>query len=49
LPLILGLALGVGVPVVLLTVGALVYYCKIIKPKQKIVVRGSDIDEIPII
>jgi hypothetical protein len=37
LPLILGLSLGIGIPVLLAILGGLIYYFKVVKPKGKVI------------
>jgi hypothetical protein len=37
LPLILGLSLGIGIPVAIGIAGGFIYYFKIVKPKQKVI------------
>ncbi len=41
LPLILGLSLGIGIPVTAGIIGGLIYYFKVFKPKQKVIPRGD--------
>jgi hypothetical protein len=41
LPLILGLSIGIGVPVLLAVIGGLIYYFKVYKPRQKIIPKND--------
>ncbi|CAF4657202.1 unnamed protein product, partial [Rotaria sp. Silwood2] len=42
LGLILGLSLGLGIPAVAASIGGIVYYLKIAKPKSKVIVQNSN-------
>ncbi|CAM4889874.1 unnamed protein product [Rotaria socialis] len=46
LPLILGLVLGLGLPITLAVSGGLVYYFKVVKPKQKVTVHDAGENDI---
>ncbi|CAF4222475.1 unnamed protein product, partial [Rotaria magnacalcarata] len=46
LPLILGLALGLGFPITLAVSSGLVYYFKVFKPKQKVTVHDAGKNDI---
>jgi hypothetical protein len=40
-PLILGLSIGIGVPLMLGILGGFIYYLKVMKPKQKVVISNG--------
>ncbi|CAF5189652.1 unnamed protein product, partial [Rotaria sp. Silwood1] len=44
LGLVLGLSLGLGIPFVLGIMGTVIYYCRVLKSKQKLSVNHSHTD-----
>ncbi|CAF2070883.1 unnamed protein product [Rotaria magnacalcarata] len=47
LPLIIGLSVGLGVPIVLGVIGGLIYYIKVVIPKKKVFISNPARNEIP--
>jgi hypothetical protein len=44
LGLILGISLGLGIPALFAVIAGLVYYCKRVKNKIRISIKGTDVD-----